>query len=89
MRLKEKRNLYNMKVQGKAAGAYIEAAASYPDYLPEIINQRSYTKQQIFHVEESALCWKNTPNRTFLASEEKPKPDFKGQTVIKSECSWY
>ena len=78
-----------MKVQGKAASAYIEAAASYPDYLPEIINQRSYTKQQIVHVEESALCCKNTPNRTFLASEEKPKPDFKGQTVIKSECSWY
>lgn len=72
-RFKQRSHFHNIEVQDEASNAHVGDATCYLKNLAKIVNEGSYTKQQIFNVDKTAFYWK-VPSRIFIAREEKLVP---------------
>lgn len=76
-RFKNRHSLHNIKLQGEAARADINAAKEYHGQILKIIEEVNFKPEQVFNADETGLFWKKMPKRTFLSKEEKIAPGFK------------
>ncbi|UYV61472.1 TIGD1 [Cordylochernes scorpioides] len=54
-------------VRGELASGDVDAAQEYPANFAEIINDNSYTPDQVFIADESGLFWEKMPERTYVS----------------------
>ena len=57
-RFKLRHSLHSLKLKGELAFGDVDAAQEYPANFAEIINDNSYTPDQVFNADESGLFWK-------------------------------
>ncbi|XP_042221463.1 tigger transposable element-derived protein 1-like, partial [Homarus americanus] len=69
---------------GEAASADTMAAKTFPAELKAILEEQSYKPEQVWNMDETGLFWKKTPQRTFIAQEERRAPGFK---AAKDRCT--
>ncbi|XP_037368771.1 tigger transposable element-derived protein 1-like [Talpa occidentalis] len=81
-RFKKRYGLYEKKWLADEADR--EAAAKYPEYLKQVIEENGYAPQQVFNADEMVFFWKRMPTRTSIAKEEKNSKGFKpGKDKLK------
>ena len=68
-------SIKNKLIKTKNAG--VEAAASYPEDLPERIDEAGTLNNRYFNVDKTAFSGKKTLSEIFIAREEKSMPGFK------------
>ena len=75
-RFKARAELHNVALKGEAASADVLGAKLFQDeFEKSVIND--YSIQQIMNVDETGLCWKRMPARTFISKQQISAPGHK------------
>lgn len=71
-RFRIRAKLHNIELQSKSRSSDVDVAAAkeFIDKLDVFINANNYQKKQIFNVDETGLCWKKMPDRTYLSNSQ-------------------
>lgn len=83
-KFKKRIGMHNIKIQGESSSSDHVAPEKYPEELKNITTENGYTDEQIFNVDETALYWKQIPQRTFVSTDV---PTFKGFKQSKEKLS--
>lgn len=78
-KFKKRFSIHSLKFKGEAASADDGAATTYPEEIQGFIKEEEFLPDQVFNADETGLCWKKMPSRTFLSKNEKVAPGFKAQ----------
>ncbi|XP_042226453.1 tigger transposable element-derived protein 1-like [Homarus americanus] len=81
---KRRFGLKNVKMTGEAVSADTMAAKTFPAESKAILEEQGYKPEQVWNMDETGLFWKKTPQRTFIAQEERRAPGFK---AAKDRCT--
>lgn len=74
---KKRHNLHNLHIRGELASGNAKTASEYPAKLARIIEENSYSADQVFNADETGLFWKKMPKRTYLSKTTKSASGFK------------
>ncbi|UYV83999.1 TIGD1 [Cordylochernes scorpioides] len=81
-RFKIRHSLHSLKLKGEQASGDVDAAQEYPANFAEIINDNSYTPDQVFNADESGLFWKKMPERTYVSKFYKSASESRDFGII-------
>ncbi|KAL5497334.1 hypothetical protein EMCRGX_G013794 [Ephydatia muelleri] len=75
----------SVRLQGEAASVNLEESEAQMKVLRDSISSRGYSASNVFNMDETALFYKTTPNKTYLVPEGDKRQIEKGTKQMKAK----
>ena len=75
----------SVRLQGEAASVNLEESEAQMKVLRDSISSRGYSASNVFNMDETALFYKTTPNKTYLVPEGDKRQIGKGTKQMKAK----
>ncbi|GBP05075.1 Jerky protein homolog-like [Eumeta japonica] len=76
-KFKKRYGIRLLKICGEKLSARHHLVEPYKQKLKRRIEELGLNNDQLYNADESGLCWKNVPNKTYVSSLEKTAPGAK------------